>query len=63
MRAMLRSLLTDRFGLAVHRETRDLPIYALIAAKRGLRPETKVSPGCKPGLVGDFEPALRSDDG
>jgi uncharacterized protein (TIGR03435 family) len=29
-REMLRALLTDRFGLAVHTETRDLPIYALL---------------------------------
>lgn len=54
VRAMLRSLLADRFALAVHRETRELPVYALIADKRGLKPETKSSPNCKPGPVGDF---------
>jgi len=32
MSEMLRTLLADRFKLAAHRETRDLPIYALIAA-------------------------------
>jgi len=33
MGAMLRSLLVDRFKLAAHRETRDLPVYALVMAK------------------------------
>jgi uncharacterized protein (TIGR03435 family) len=32
---MLRSLLADRFKLAFHRETKDLAIYALVAAKNG----------------------------
>jgi uncharacterized protein (TIGR03435 family) len=37
MRPMLRSLLADRFQLALHRETRELPIYRLTIAKGGLR--------------------------
>jgi uncharacterized protein (TIGR03435 family) len=32
---MLQGLLADRFGLAIHRETRELPIYALVAGKNG----------------------------
>ncbi len=35
MRAMLQDLLADRFGLKVHRETKDLPVYNLVVAKGG----------------------------
>jgi bla regulator protein BlaR1 len=41
---MLQSLLADRFHLALHRETKDLPIYALVIAKEG----PKIQEG-KPG--------------
>ncbi len=34
-RAMLQALLADRFKLAIHHETRDLPLYALVVAKTG----------------------------
>jgi len=42
--SMLQNLLADRFKLALHRETRDLPGYALVVAPGG--PELQVS---KPG--------------
>jgi uncharacterized protein (TIGR03435 family) len=32
-RLMLRALLEDRFGLAVHKETRERPVYALVLAR------------------------------
>lgn len=34
---MLQNLLIERFGLAFHRETRDLPAYELVIAKGGLK--------------------------
>jgi len=34
---MLQSLLADRFKLALHRETRELSVYALVAAKGGAK--------------------------
>jgi uncharacterized protein (TIGR03435 family) len=35
VRAMMQTLLADRFKLALHRETRQLPMYALTVAKNG----------------------------
>jgi uncharacterized protein (TIGR03435 family) len=35
MQSMFQQLLADRFKLMVHFETRDLPVYALVAAKKG----------------------------
>jgi len=34
---MLQALLADRFKLTVHRETRELPVYALVVAKGGVK--------------------------
>ena len=34
-RFMLQKFLADRFKLAVHRETKELPVYALVVAKNG----------------------------
>jgi uncharacterized protein (TIGR03435 family) len=35
MRLMMQTLLADRFRLALHGETRQLPVYALVVAKNG----------------------------
>jgi len=37
MGSMLRALLEDRFALKIHRETEDLPMYALTVAKSGFK--------------------------
>jgi uncharacterized protein (TIGR03435 family) len=36
-RQMIRSLLADRFALKTHEETKELPVYALVIAKSGLK--------------------------
>jgi len=37
MRRMLQATLTERFKLALHRDTKDLPVYALVVARDGLK--------------------------
>ena len=37
MRRMLQSLLAERFKLAVHRESKDMAVYALVPGKGGLK--------------------------
>jgi uncharacterized protein (TIGR03435 family) len=44
---MMRALLTDRFGLVVHQETRELPIYALTVA----RDDRKFGPELRPSSL------------
>lgn len=45
LQLMLQALLADRFQLKVHRETKDLPVYALTVGKKG--PKFKKSDGSK----------------
>jgi len=37
MKEMVKTLLAERFQLKLHKETRDLPVYALIPAKSGIK--------------------------
>lgn len=52
-RVMLQNLLAERFKMAVHHETKDLPMYSLIVAKSG--PKLTVSKE-EPASASDAEP-------
>jgi uncharacterized protein (TIGR03435 family) len=45
---MLRALLEDRFKLKIHRETREVPVYALIVNKGGLKLHRFEEGSCTP---------------
>jgi uncharacterized protein (TIGR03435 family) len=49
MRAMIKDLLADRFGMKTHAETKELPIYALVVAKNG--PKLEESKEGAPDIV------------
>lgn len=49
MRLMLRALLEERFGLKVHNEQQDLPIYVLTLSKDG-----ELGPGLRRVSVSDL---------
>jgi uncharacterized protein (TIGR03435 family) len=61
-RMMLRSLLADRFKLAIHKETREMPVYGLVLVKPGkfgphLRPHPADDPCSnvrQPAAVADY---------
>jgi uncharacterized protein (TIGR03435 family) len=43
---MLQTLLEDRFHLKIHRDTKELPVYALVAARSGLKLATPKEGNC-----------------
>jgi uncharacterized protein (TIGR03435 family) len=51
MRVRIQALLADRFQLTLHRETREMPVYALVVAKNGRK--------LKEHTVADQETGLR----
>ena len=55
--AMLRTLLTDRFALAFHRESKEFSIYALEATKGGPKYGSENAPGLKPSTAAPGEPS------
>ena len=67
-KVMMRNLLAERFDLKIRRETRDLPVYALVVAKEGLKmkpskesqPPTPTDPSAfqklKPGGDSFYQP-------
>src|SRR5262245_18237330 len=51
MLEMLRTMLTDRFKLVVHKESKESPVYALTLARRDGRPGSRLTPStseCQP---------------
>lgn len=52
-RAMLRQLLADRFGLIAHHEPKEMPVYALVVAKRGPKLPTAKLAGLHPETIYD----------
>jgi uncharacterized protein (TIGR03435 family) len=54
--AMLRTLLAERFKLAVHRESRELPVYELTVARRGAKLEKSTATDQQPLLVNKVFP-------
>jgi uncharacterized protein (TIGR03435 family) len=62
---MMQSLLEDRFKLKVHLETRDVPVYVLLAAKGGIKLRAAkqscfpVGPGHPPPNLPNVTPAER----
>jgi uncharacterized protein (TIGR03435 family) len=49
-RERLRTLLADRFGLAVHRETKTQNVYRMLVAKRGATMRAVETPGVQRGI-------------
>jgi uncharacterized protein (TIGR03435 family) len=55
--AMLRKLLSERFQLAFHRESKELPVYALTVAKGGAKLKPSAAPaGTLPELINTVYP-------
>jgi uncharacterized protein (TIGR03435 family) len=52
LREMIQKLLSDRFGLALHRETRELPVYAISVAKGGAKLTSAADPDGNSGESG-----------
>src|SRR5215469_2592421 len=55
IRSMLQTLLAERFKLAVHRETKDLPAYSLVLAKSGSKLKAAAQDG-KSGMANTVGP-------
>ena len=51
-KVMLQNLLAERFKLTLHRETKELPVYALVVAKNGPRLEVSKGDNAQRGIHG-----------
>jgi uncharacterized protein (TIGR03435 family) len=67
MRAMLQTLLADRFQLKFHRESKELPVYALVVGKNGSKlnsdplPCVKLDPNIKGIGFSVCKPTMSTD--
>ena len=52
LKAMAQALLADRFQMRFHRETREVPVYALVPAKGGIKLQVARASGRPPGTGG-----------
>ncbi len=55
---MLQALLEDRFRLKLHRERKEVPVYALAVAKGGPKLERTKEGGCTPGNPNSLPPPV-----
>lgn len=53
IKRMLQSLLADRFKLELHRETKELPVYFIVAVKSGAKLQKAKDPDCPDIVDGD----------
>ncbi len=53
IKRMLQSLLADRFKLELHRETKELPVYFILAAKNGAKLQKSKDRDCPDVVDGD----------
>jgi len=60
LKPMLRSLLATRFKLAVHSETRELPVFNLVPAKGGLRTSAPKDATCVAPDPRSSQPRVRT---
>lgn len=58
LQSMLRNLLATRFKMTVHRESKELPIYALLVAKNGPKVKATVDDGARAGTPPEDQLAM-----
>ena len=62
--SMLRNLLETRFKMSIHRESKELPIYALLVAKNGPKIKPAAEDGAAPAELGEAQlPTIQRAEG
>ena len=60
---MMQALLAERFKLAIHRETKELPVYSLVVAKNGPKMKEIAAAGADPYASGTAGPGRGASGG